>query len=130
LLVGAEWDDDKGKNSGSAYVFTRGAFPWKQQAKLVADDGAQDARFGWSVAIEGTTALVGAYGDPQKGKGAGAAYVFTQSGATWKQQAKLVAMDLASRSRSRGARRSWGRSATMRRPSLRALPTYSRCPRA
>ena len=38
-------DDDKGANSGSAYVFTRDtagdlASGWTQVAKLTADDGA------------------------------------------------------------------------------------------
>src|SRR3989338_11069446 len=32
-------------------------------AKLLASDGAADDKFGWSVAVSGDTAVVGAYGD-------------------------------------------------------------------
>ena len=34
------WDDDKGSNSGSVYVFVRSGTTWTQQQKLVANDGA------------------------------------------------------------------------------------------
>jgi FG-GAP repeat len=55
-----------------------------QQAQLLASDGVANDLFGSSIAISGDTALVGA---------AGAAYVFTRSGGTWSQQAKLTAPD-------------------------------------
>ncbi|MGI6496309.1 MAG: FG-GAP repeat protein [Kiritimatiellia bacterium] len=82
-LVGAYADDDKGTDSGSAYVFTRDGTTWTQQAKLIADDGAKRDYFGWSVALSGDTALVGAYEDDGLdalgGAAAdqGSAYVFT-----------------------------------------------------
>jgi hypothetical protein len=63
-----------------------------QQAKLTASDGAKHDNFGWSVAISGATAVVGA---DTKNSGTGAAYVFTRSGSTWSQQAKLTASDAA-----------------------------------
>ena len=44
IVVGAYRDDDKGPNSGSAYVFEKSdssdATSWTQAAKLTADDGA------------------------------------------------------------------------------------------
>ena len=49
--------------------------------------------FGTSVSIDGDSAIVGAYGDDDKGSGAGAAYVFVRSGTNWSQQAKLLAND-------------------------------------
>ena len=54
VVIGAYGDDDKGSNSGSAYVFTRDtagdlASGWTQVAKLTAGDGAADDRFGYSV---------------------------------------------------------------------------------
>jgi len=94
-LVGA-YGDDVGANfsQGSAYVFTRSGNTWTQQAKLVASDGAPIDYFGASVALDGNTALVGAYGDDVGANSdQGSAYVFTRSGATWTQQAKLVAGD-------------------------------------
>jgi hypothetical protein len=93
VLVGALQDDDKGSDSGSAYVFTRSGGTWSQQAKLTASDGAAGDVFGYSVSLDGNTALIGAYQDDDKGNDSGSAYVFTRSGGTWGQQAKLTAAD-------------------------------------
>ncbi len=73
-LVGARWDDDGGPKSGSAYLFdvTTG----NQIAKLTADDAATDDIFGFSVAISGNTALVGAFRDDDGGSDSGSAYLF------------------------------------------------------
>jgi hypothetical protein len=72
-------------------VFARnGAGVWAQQAKLTASDRSLGDSFGRSVAVDGDTALIGADGD---GGGRGSAYVFTRSGTTWTQQAKLTASD-------------------------------------
>jgi hypothetical protein len=90
-LVGARRATVGGNtDQGAAYVFTRSGASWSQQQKLVAADGADSDRFGYSVALDGETALVGAYGDNTN---QGAAYVFTLSGANWNQQQKLVADD-------------------------------------
>jgi len=89
-IVGAHGDDDKGSNSGSAYVFTRSATTWTQEAKLTASDAAQGDTFGWSVAISSDTAIVGAYGDDGY---SGSAYIFQRSGDAWTQRAKLTASD-------------------------------------
>jgi prepilin-type N-terminal cleavage/methylation domain-containing protein len=91
LVVGAYGDDDKGTNSGSVYVFTRTGGTWTQQAKLTAADGAATDRFGYAVAIDGDTVVVGAPYDDDKGADSGSAYVFTRTGGTWTQQAKLTA---------------------------------------
>ena len=61
-----------------------------QQAELTASDTAAGANFGWSVALSGDTALVGADGVTVDGKSkVGAAYVYTRSGTLWSQQAEL-----------------------------------------
>ncbi|MEI7899836.1 MAG: hypothetical protein WCK89_06255 [bacterium] len=93
VVVGAYWDDDKGVNSGSAYVFVRSGTSWTQQAKLTAADGAVDDRFGISVSLSGDTALVGAFMDDDGGEVSGSAYVFARTGTNWIQQAKLIAAD-------------------------------------
>jgi hypothetical protein len=59
-------------------------------AKLLASDGAANDRFGFPVAVSGTTAVVGAFGDDNQ---IGSAYVFVRSGGSWSQQAKLLASD-------------------------------------
>jgi hypothetical protein len=80
------------KNSltGAVYVFTRTASTWSQQAELTASDGVAGDYFGYSVAISGSTIVVGAYG---QNSGAGAAYVFGRSGTTWTQEAEFTAAD-------------------------------------
>lgn len=97
-LIGAAYDDDKGRNSGSAYVFTRDVSgTWTQQAKLVVADGASKDQFGHCVSLDGDTALISAPVDDDKGSDSGSAYVFTRDvSGTWTQQAKLVAADGAS----------------------------------
>lgn len=91
-LVGASGDDDRGTDSGSAYVFVRSGGNWTQQSKLTAQNEAEDWHFGSSVALAGDTALVGATGEDRD---RGAAYAFVRSGATWTQEQRLVASDAA-----------------------------------
>ncbi|WPD24186.1 MAG: choice-of-anchor Q domain-containing protein [Candidatus Electrothrix scaldis] len=96
VIVGAWTADPDGLNdAGAAYVFTRYDGIWTQQARLTADDKVAWDCFGFSVSIDGDTAIIGAFagahpvGDPE----AGAAYVFTRLGTTWVQQVKLTADD-------------------------------------
>ncbi|KAA3645690.1 MAG: sortase [Chloroflexi bacterium] len=68
------------------------------QALLIANDPGTSDAFGWSVAISGNRAVVGAPNeDPDFGGGpvsdAGAVYVFVKDGFTWVQEAKLTADD-------------------------------------
>jgi hypothetical protein len=77
---------------GAAYYFTRSGTSWAQQAKLTASDAATGDYFGWSVALYGDTALVGA---PSKNNLQGAAYFFTGSGNSWTQQSKVIGSDVA-----------------------------------
>lgn len=91
LVVGAQYGDGAVGNSGAAYVFTFGGGVWTQRAKIAASDGANTDYFGTAVSYSSTTGtiLVGA----SNKAGGGAAYVFTGAGASWTQQAKLVASD-------------------------------------
>ncbi len=68
--------------------------PPKQQ-KILAGDGASEDFFGFSVAISGNAAIVGAFraDDEIRGVDVGAVYVFTRSNGVWKQQVKLMAPD-------------------------------------
>jgi hypothetical protein len=93
LLIGADYNDDNGANSGSAYVFTRAGTNWSQQAKLVASDGAAGDNFGSFFSFSDDTILIGVPYDDDNGSNSGSAYVFTRSGITWTEQAKLVASD-------------------------------------
>jgi hypothetical protein len=75
--------------AGRAYVFTKTATGWKQVAELEGSDTAALDDFGSSVAISGTTAVVGADGYGNR------AYVFTKTATGWKQVAELEGSDTA-----------------------------------
>ena len=93
-VIGAHNNNDEGTNTGSAYIFYRDGTSWSQQAKLTASDGAAYDSFGHNVGIYGDYAIVGApYDDDNNESGSGSAYIFTRSGTSWSQQAKLTASD-------------------------------------
>ena len=95
VVVGAYYKDDK---TGAVYVFrtTDGGATYGQVAKLTAADAAAGDYFGYSVAIDGDTVVVGA-SQSRSDDGSGSAYVFLTSdgGATYGQVAKLTASDAA-----------------------------------
>ena len=96
VIVGAYRDDDNGSSSGSAYIFTRSGTDWSQQAKITNNDGMAGDFFGYSVSLSGNTVIVGAYQDDDSGNNSGSAYIFTRTGGTWTQQAKITPNDGAS----------------------------------
>jgi hypothetical protein len=92
--------DNSAPQAGAAYVFTRSGATWSEQAYLKASNAEADDNFGRGVAVAGDTVVVGARYEDGNGAGgpgdnsadsAGAAYVFTRSGATWTEQAYLKA---------------------------------------
>jgi len=93
-LVGAPYDDDGGSSTGSAYLFDV-SDPCNpiETCKLTASDAAAWDGFGWSVALSGNTALVGAPWNDDTGNDSGSAYLFDV--ATGIQLAKLSASDTA-----------------------------------
>lgn len=93
-FVGANHDENSnGNDAGSVYVFERSGGSWSQAAKLTADDGNDNALFGDSLALEGSTALIGAVTDDSPEQASGSVYVFERSDGNWNQQAKLTATD-------------------------------------
>jgi FG-GAP repeat protein len=104
-VIGGPADDGgPGAGVGAAWVFTRSGGVWSQQGpKLVGTAAIGGALQGASVAIsgDGGTVLVGGFMD---NAGAGAAWVFTRSGAEWTQQGgKLVGTGAAGEYSSQGA---------------------------
>ena len=77
--------------AGRAYVFAKSASGWTQVAELKGSDTVADDYFGWSVAVSGTTAVVGAVGHA---KYMGRAYVFTKTPSGWDQTAELEGSDI------------------------------------
>jgi len=93
-VVGAYGDDNVGSSSGSAYIFNRSGSSWSQQAKLTADDAADNDNFGRDVAIDGNNAVIGVmYDDDDTESITGSAYLFSRSGSSWSQQSKITASD-------------------------------------
>ena len=94
--------DQKADNSsGAAAVFVRSGTTWTQQAYVKASNSGQNDWFGVRLELsgDGNTLLVGSQNEDSAARGingnqhdnsaieAGAAYVFTRSGATWSQLA-------------------------------------------
>ncbi len=61
---------------------------------VTASDGGDSDQFGWSVAISGETAIIGAPSDDiGANENQGSAYIYVRNGPSWTQQAKLTASD-------------------------------------
>jgi hypothetical protein len=93
VVVGSYWDDDNGHASGSAYVFRHVGSTWVEEQKLTANDGAENDRFGVSVAVSGDAAVVGAYFGDGNSPDSGSAYVYRDVGGTWVEEQELTARD-------------------------------------
>jgi hypothetical protein len=94
-LVAAPFADVAGAiNQGATWVFTGSGPAWTEGQQLIAGDGADHEAFGNALALDGTTAVIGAYdASVDGGFDRGAAYVFSARGSSWTQVAKLVADD-------------------------------------
>lgn len=81
-------------STGASYIFTRSGTTWMLQQKLTASDGASYDLFGDSVSMDGDSVIIGAYGDDTSaGVNAGSAYLFTRTGTTWTEDAKVTASE-------------------------------------
>ena len=112
IVVGAPFDDSK---KGAAYLFVKPGDGWDNPngtdpvdltdpAKLTAPNAAVGDEFGYSVAMDGNTVVVGAYSDDSTDTdgntvaNSGSAYVFTKPGNAWvstSTAATLTASDAA-----------------------------------
>ena len=77
-VIGTPYDQMPNHSQGSAYVFVRNGTAWSQQLKLKTSGAAADL-FGWSVAIDGDTAVVGVPHDDIAYTNQGSAYVFVRT---------------------------------------------------
>jgi hypothetical protein len=95
VLVGAPFVTVKGmKYSGVVYAYQYGGGTWVQSDELVAADAEGDDNFGCAIAMQGSTAVIGAsmHGTPV-GTNQGAGYVFAGSNGTWTQRTRLLVDD-------------------------------------
>lgn len=82
LVTMISGDEDE---SDSVFVFERSGGSWEERAELTPSTSASE--FGGSLALVGTTALVGA---PSAANVPGDIYVFKSSGGSWEQESKLT----------------------------------------
>ena len=92
-MIGAQFDDDNGTDSGSAYIYELNGADWVETAKITASDGAGGDRFGESVALDGDRVLVGAVNNDSNASNSGSAYIYELNGADWVETAKITASD-------------------------------------
>ncbi len=82
-LVGAYYNDTADSDAGAAYIFEKGG-GWSSKSASAANaqftGGLSDDNLGYSVALSGDTALIGAPYNRTAGSGAGAAYIFEKGG--------------------------------------------------
>ena len=112
VVVGAPGNDGAGADSGAAYVFTRNEGVWDDGVKLTASDGAALDYFGYSVAVDGDTVLVGAYRDDDEendSEDSGSAYIFTKpnSSGGWADWDPMEDTETAKLTASDGADDDW-----------------------
>ena len=95
-IIGSADTDDNGTQSGSAYIFERqGDGSWTNTKKLIASDAATYDLFGYSVAIDGNTVVIGAWADDDNGAQSGSVYIFErQESDSWIETSKLTASDI------------------------------------
>jgi hypothetical protein len=84
-IISAPWVNDR---AGAAFVFRENEFGnWTQIAQLVPDDTHAGQRFGWSVSLSGSTALIGELDNI----GQDTAYLFQEDNSgNWTQIGKLT----------------------------------------
>lgn len=98
LIAGALGDNSKDSlDTGSAYIFKLNNGEWVLDEKLFIENASPYLRFGSSVAITNSYAVIGAPYDNESGVMAGAAYLYENSSSGWKLIAKLMASDAETR---------------------------------
>ena len=83
--------------ASSITIFTQGRNNWEGRVKLSGEDTKAADSFGKAVYIDRNTVIVGSPKDDDAGSNSGSAYIFEIEEGIWRQQAKLVARDLAKR---------------------------------
>lgn len=63
------------------------------ETKITASDGEESEYFGWTTAIAGNYAIIGASEDDDLGPVSGSAYIFKNVGSGWDEHQKLLASD-------------------------------------
>ncbi|NOT25426.1 MAG: integrin [Acidobacteria bacterium] len=103
--INGNQNDNSTYNAGAVYVYTRNGGTWQQQAYVKASNTGSGDYFGSFVSLsaDGNTMAVASNWEASAAKGvggdqtdntipqAGAVYIFTRTGGTWRQQAYIKA---------------------------------------
>jgi hypothetical protein len=103
--IDGDQTDDSASDAGAVYVFSYDGTTWSQHAYIKSSNSEASDYFGYMISLsgDGNTLAVGAYGEDSVATGidgdqtgntasdAGAAYVFTRSGAIWSQETYIKA---------------------------------------
>lgn len=93
VLIGANLDDANGGDAGSVHVFERDGGTWAWKTRLMASDGALNDAFGWSIALQESTAVCGSITREHGETYVGSVYTFERSGEGWHELEKTVPHD-------------------------------------
>jgi len=100
--------NDSNSSSGAVFVYKRTGTNWAQEAYIKAANNDSEDLFGWSVALEGDTLVVGAYQEDSdqstitngtsassndSNSESGAVYFYKRTGNNWAQMAYIKACD-------------------------------------
>lgn len=91
-IIGAPQTDTVDFDSGAAYIYRYDGTQWNEQAKLAPTTAGAFSFFGGSVALHGTTALVGQWDDGTSSD-MGLVGAFKENAGTWVLQTELMASD-------------------------------------
>lgn len=77
----APFDNERGTRTGSVYIFKRNELVFETTSYIIYPESATvEDHFGWSLAMEGETLVVGAPKNDKNGEDAGMAYVYQHTG--------------------------------------------------
>jgi FG-GAP repeat protein len=83
IVVGAPATDGEDfftqEDIGAAYIYVRTGSTWHEHQKLFAPDAAAGDGFGFSVAVSGSTILIGSISDDNPAVNSGSAYVYNNA---------------------------------------------------
>ena len=76
VVIGTQWDDENGSESGAAYIFEKIGNTWIEQIKILPSDGSGQDNFGGAVSISENYVIVGAQRNNDNGGHSGSSYIF------------------------------------------------------
>ena len=120
-FVGAPQHSEKGERAGTVYVFERQGEQWSFKTKLYPSDATPQSEFGSSVSADGRGLLVGADGDDEVDRNAGAAYYFARNQGQFVEEEKFKGQH---RSGNLGYAVALGSSALVSEPDVSAVHVY------